>query len=66
MEYRELIIILVALFGIFLTILAMADSGVALESGSWSTVSVNISYFIIYLVVFAIAGFFLKEAYGRR
>lgn len=66
MEYKELMIILIALFGVFLTILAMADSGVALESGSWATVSNNTAYYIIYLAVFAIVGYVLKEAWGRR
>lgn len=66
MEIKELVLILIALFGVFLTILAMADPGISLESGAWSTISANASYFILYLAALAIVAFFLKQALGRR
>ena len=66
MEIRRLIIILICLFGVMLTILAMGNPGVTLESADWTTVGRNVSYFIIYLAVLAIVMYFMKEWVGRR
>ena len=62
METREIILIMVAIFGVFITILVMANPGVTLESGDWTTVSQNLSYFFVYLGVFAIVIFAINNS----
>ncbi|MHA1829060.1 MAG: hypothetical protein ACTSX6_10495 [Candidatus Heimdallarchaeaceae archaeon] len=51
MELKSIIMILLGLFCVFLVILAMGNPGIAFESADWTTVSRNVSYFIIYLAV---------------
>lgn len=61
MEIKQIILVMLGIFGVFLIILAMGDSGILLESGDWSTAGQNLAAFFVYLTAVAFVVWFIKE-----
>lgn len=62
-EFKLLVMMMVALFAVFLAVLTMSNVGWGEE---WTTVSQDVSYYFIAFVTLVILAFTLGQALRRR